>query len=118
MALTREELYIDPVSGNAEEAVVGHESVYGFIVLDKDRSRRDLTPDTLAVNAKAANGNVLTFTFTKDASQTTTGKGKCTLTMPAAQLTAPRIGSLKIDLLINDRVRLRTEITLAVSDAE
>jgi hypothetical protein len=118
MVLTREEIYVDPISGNFEEAVVGHESVYGFVVLQKNRTRRDLSGDTLAVNAKDGGGNSKTFTFTADANQATTGKGDATLTMPAAELVVGGIGTVLIDLLINDRVRFRGKITLAASDAE
>lgn len=119
MALDRIDLYIDPNTGQPYEIPVGKAASFGFVVLNRDGSRRDLTDDTLAVEAKAADGTALVYTFEADSLQTTTGKGKCTLTCPAAQNVTGRIGVAKINLVINSRLPHpgAFEITIAANDA-
>ena len=119
MALNRIDLYIDPNTAQPYQIAVGKAASFGFIVLNRDGSKRDLTSDTLAVEAKAANGDALTYTFTADANQTTTGKGKCTLACPAAQHTSARVGAAVINLVINDRLPHpgAFTITIAANDA-
>jgi hypothetical protein len=118
MALNRVDLYLSPLTGQAAQLVVARDASFGFVVLNRDGSRRDLTSDTLTVAAKAANGDALTYTFTADSLQTTTGKGKCTLTCAAAQHTAPRVGAVTIDLLINNRLPHPGAFTITLADSE
>lgn len=121
MALEREWVFIVPGTGQPEELPIGRAAAWGFIVLGRDRQPRDLTSDTLAVVAKTSSGDARTLSFTKDANQTTTGKGKCTLSVdPAtAGIVAGDDGKvLAIDLLINNRVRKALKITIRDSEAD
>lgn len=69
----------------------------GAVVVDRDLKRIDLTTYTLTVATKL-DTTTKTLTFAADANQTTTGKGKATLTLPAAQLGAA--GTLYVDLKV------------------
>lgn len=73
----------------------------GVQVLGRGNDKRDLTDDTLTVDAKLDNGttsSAKTLTFTADANQTTTGKGQATLVIPAAQVS--ETGTMHVDLKI------------------
>ena len=123
MALLREEVYVNPATGNPEELPIGRAAAWGFLVLGRDRQPRNLDtlPDVLVVVAKTSTGDVRTLSFTKDANQATTGKGKCTLSVdPAtAGIIAGDDGKvLSIDLLINNRVRKALKITIRDSEAD
>jgi hypothetical protein len=119
LALDRIDLYVSPQTAKPYQLVVGRDASFGFVVLNRNGTLRDLTNDILAVAAKAANGDTLVYTFTADPNQATTGKGKCTLTCPAAQHTSGRVGIATIDLLINNRLPHpgAFKITLATSEA-
>jgi hypothetical protein len=121
VALTREDVYVNPATGIAEELPIGRAAAWGFIVLGRDRQPRDLTDDTLAVVAKTADAAVRTLSFTKDANQATTGKGKCTLAVDPATAgidAGDADKQLNIDLLVNNRVRKALKIMIRDSEAD
>lgn len=122
MALTRTQLYIEPVSDTPAELVVGRDAAYGFTILEANGRPRDLTGDTLEVAAKATtpdpSEDMTTYTFDADADQVN-NRGLAVLNMPAAEHTLARVGPVVIDLVINNRVfdDGRRTIELKESDA-
>jgi len=80
-----------------ETLTVSIAASYGVVIENRDGTARDLTTDTLTVAAKL-DTTTKTLVFAADANQTTTGKGKATLTIPAAQLGAA--GTLYVDLMV------------------
>jgi hypothetical protein len=115
MALNRTQLYVKP-NGENLELVVGRKQTLTFHIVDADGALRDLTSDSLEVVAKGSATGSLTFTFTAQANQTTTGKGKADLVCPAAQLTQAE--TVTIDLALGDEVIGAFTAALVASDAE
>jgi len=113
---------INVVLPNGEDAVLSKDvaDAFGAIVIDRDGKPRDLTNDTLTVAAKL-DTTAKTLTFVADANQTTTGKGKATLNIPAAQLDAA--GTLYVDLKVTKsggeaNIVGRVQFTVEDSDAD
>lgn len=118
MAVSNDRAYprIDRATGKPFAIMKDTEAAFGFLVVDRDGTKRDLTNDTLAVSARDTDaGTAKTWTFTADANQTTTGKGKCTLVCPATDTDAA--GAYAFDLKVNGRVLFTGRIDVAVSDA-
>ena len=105
--------------GKALVLSVGVGDAIGVIVLDRDNEPRNLTSDTLTVAAKLDTTSK-TLTFAAD-TQTGTGVGKATLTIPAAQLGAA--GILYVDLKVaksggEANIVKRLKFTVEDSDAD
>lgn len=81
-------------NGKTMTLSVGVADAAHLIVL-QDGAKLDLTDYTVTVNAKL-DTTAKTLTVAKAANQTTTGKGKVILTIPAAQLDAE--GTLYVDI--------------------
>lgn len=90
------EVYVAGETGN-EKLTVGVHQDYGIEVYNRDGTPRDMTSDTLSVTAKLDTTSK-TLVFAADANQTTTGKGKATLSIPAAQIGSA--GTLYVHLLL------------------
>lgn len=114
--VTRRKFNVTP-QGDDQQLVVGKKRTLAVMVTGPDGRSLDLDGKALTVETKAVvPDDDLTFTFTADADQAS-NKGRGYIVAPAAQLTAPRVGDIYINAVIDDELDGAFTIPLVDNDA-
>ena len=110
-------------NGEELELVVAAKQTIRPTVRNGDGSHRDLTAATflLTANAVGPGTGAITFTATPDPDQTAQSaggkRGEYDLGVTAAQLTAPKVGTVHGDVKLEGEIIFAFTVELVVSDA-